>query len=69
MHALAGHGSHKVRDEGDVLDIVHDKPTTSTHHIYSATGGYSLLDECYGRLCTTLNFSAVVRHDEKLYAT
>jgi hypothetical protein len=35
-HALAGCGRRNVRDE-DVLDIVHDNPTTSRHHISSAT--------------------------------
>jgi predicted nucleotidyltransferase len=41
MHALADRGRHNVRDEEDVLNIVHNYPSTSTRHISSATGQLS----------------------------
>jgi hypothetical protein len=36
-HARAGHGKRSVRDE-NMLDTVHDNPTTNTRHISSTTG-------------------------------
>jgi hypothetical protein len=40
-HALAGRERRNVRGEDDVLDILHDKPPTSTRHISYATGRLS----------------------------
>jgi hypothetical protein len=37
-HALAGRGRHNVRDDEDVLNIVHGNTSSSTRHISSATG-------------------------------
>jgi hypothetical protein len=37
-HALAGLGTHNVRVEENVSDIVHVNPSPSTCHISSATG-------------------------------
>jgi hypothetical protein len=40
-HTLAGCGRRNVRDEEDVLDIVHDNPSTSRRHICPTTGRLS----------------------------
>jgi hypothetical protein len=37
-HALAGRGRHNVRDDENVLNIVHGNTSSSTRHISSATG-------------------------------
>lgn len=41
--ALASLGRRNVRDEEDVLNTVHDNPSTTTRHISYATGRHSQL--------------------------
>jgi hypothetical protein len=52
-HALAGCGRRNVRDEEDVLDVVHDNPSASTRHVLLHQDDF--LREQLGVLCVRIS--------------